>query len=179
MDDESRVLRVPVIRTYCPHPAAISLCELGNRVDHKTPDKRNGKIDLRPTLHLVLLFQRQSFTRCQLSQDFILHPLVVSLQPRRRLIPDLPATISNSPTGTCSRLFPQRNLCDKQKYVRNPLGIDVVSPVWDQDDPFVNDRSEFVGSHTVVFRQFPDQLNLSLCVPGFWGWILPGLNPSM
>ena len=45
---------------------------------------------------------------------------------------------------------PRRDLCGEQKDVRN-LSERMHSPVWDQDDLFVHDRGEFVGSHTVRY----------------------------
>ena len=49
---------------------------------------------------------------------------------------------------------PRRNLCAKHKHVRDDSGW-TPSPIWNQDNLFVNDRGEFVGSHAPTLWQLP------------------------
>ena len=59
----------------------------------------------------------------------------------------------------------RRNPCDEQKDIWNP-SKQTLSPVWNQNDLFVDDRSELVGFHAVALRRLPDEGGAGLWMRG-------------
>ena len=50
--------------------------------------------------------------------------------------------------------IPQQHHCDEQKGVRD-RSERMLSPVWNQDDPLIDNRGELIDSHVVALKQVP------------------------